>query len=163
MNAARVRSFAEIEAPFLACIQRTVYCTMITVDRKARPRARVVLPVWEPAGDRPTGWLAAYRTPVKAAHLANNPHTTYAYWHPSQDAVFVDGTSSWVTDQDTRLHVWELYRANSPPGVGYDPHTFWSQGPTDPEYRVLRIDPWRIQVLRGSDLTSRIWTADIQP
>ncbi|WP_329282974.1 hypothetical protein [Streptomyces sp. NBC_00691] len=28
----------------------------------------------------------------------------------------------------------------------------------DPEYHVLRIDPWRVQVLRGSDLGSRIWT-----
>jgi hypothetical protein len=24
--------------------------------------------------DRPVGWLAAYKAPVKAAHLANDPH-----------------------------------------------------------------------------------------
>lgn len=45
-----------------------------------------------------------------------------------------------------------------PAGVGYDPRNFWRGGPTDPEYHVLRIDPWRIQVLRGTDLSSRMWT-----
>jgi hypothetical protein len=158
VSAAPVASFAAIEDAFLATVRRTVYCTMVTVDRRGRPRARVVLPVWEVAGGRPVGWLATYRTPVKAAHLAHNPHTTYAYWHPEQDAAFVDSVSSWADDAPTAHRVWELYRAGSPPGVGYDPRSFWSRGPADPEYRVLRIDPWRIQVVRGADLTSRVWS-----
>ncbi|MFM9567878.1 pyridoxamine 5'-phosphate oxidase family protein [Streptomyces turgidiscabies] len=158
MGAAQARSFAEIEAAFVEYVQQIVYCTMITVDRANRPRARVVLPVWEVVDARPVGWLAAYRTPVKAAHLANNPHTTYSYWHPCQNAVFVDSVSAWVHDPDTKLRAWELYHHNSPPGVGYDPHTFWDDGPTSSDYQLLRIDPWRVQVLRGSDLASRIWT-----
>ncbi|MEU4542566.1 hypothetical protein [Nonomuraea dietziae] len=59
--------------------------------------------------------------------------------------------------------VWELYRQGSPQGVGYDPRAYWRQGPDDPGYHLLRMDPWRIQVLRGRDLAggrpSRIWAA----
>ncbi|MFI6809624.1 pyridoxamine 5'-phosphate oxidase family protein [Streptomyces luteogriseus] len=160
MGTAQVRSFSEIEAAFVAYVQQTVYCTMVTVDRHNRPRARVVQPVWETVDGRPVGWLAVFRTPVKAAHLAHNPHTTYAYWHPRQDAVFVDSVSAWAPDRDTKLRAWELYRRNSPPGVGYDPHLYWSAGPDSPDYHLLRIDPWRVQVLRGSDLSSRIWAAE---
>ncbi|MGW0634507.1 hypothetical protein [Nocardia salmonicida] len=53
-----------------------------------------------------------------------------------------------------------LYRHGSPPGAGYDPAQFW-QEPDDPAFQVLRLDPWRIQVLRRRDLVSgipaRIW------
>jgi hypothetical protein len=43
------------------------------------------------------------------------------------------------------------------------PHLYWSAGPGSPDYHLLRIDPWRVQVLRGSDLSSRIWAADPPP
>lgn len=158
MAAAKVSSFADLEPAFTAYIQDIVYCTMITVDRESRPRARVLLPVWEIVDGRPVGWLAAYKTPVKAAHLANNPHTTYSYWSPRQNAVFIDSVSRWADDPQSRRHAWDLYVKGSPAGVGYDPRNFWRLGPEDPEYHVLRIDPWRVQVLRGSDLSSRIWT-----
>ncbi|MGY1581395.1 pyridoxamine 5'-phosphate oxidase family protein [Streptomyces sp. MN13] len=158
MAAVKVSSFSEIENAFNTYVQDIVYCTMITVDKKARPRARVLLPVWETVDGRPVGWLAAYKTPVKAAHLANNPHTTYSYWSPRQNAVFVDSVSHWVDDPETKRYAWDLYVKGSPAGVGYDPRNFWNSGPAHPEYHVLRIDPWRVQVLRGSDLSSRIWT-----
>ncbi|NBM18394.1 pyridoxamine 5'-phosphate oxidase family protein [Streptomyces sp. GC420] len=135
-----------------------MYCTMITVDKKSRPRARVLLPIWETVDGRPVGWLAAYKTPVKVAHLANNPHTTYSYWNPRQNAVFIDSVSHWVDDPETKKYAWDLYAKGSPVGVGYNPRNFWHLGPSDPKYHVLRIDPWRVQVLRGSDLSSRIWT-----
>ncbi|MEU2244918.1 pyridoxamine 5'-phosphate oxidase family protein [Streptomyces sp. NPDC018338] len=159
MPAATVESFSEIEDAFISYIQDIVYCTMITVDRKSRPRARVLLPVWEIVEGKPVGWLAVYKTPVKAAHLARNPHTTYSYWNPRQNAVFIDSVSTWAEDPESRQHAWDLYREGSPAGVGYDPVGFWRGGPEDPGYHVLRIDPWRVQVLRGSDLKSRIWTA----
>ena len=156
--ATTVESFSEIEEAFISYIQDIVYCTMITVDSASRPRARVLLPVWEVVGGKPVGWLAAYKTPVKVAHLANNPHTTYSYWNPRQNAVFIDSVSTWAEDQETRQYAWDLYRKGSPAGVGYNPLNFWRGGPEDPKYHVLRIDPWRVQVLRGSDLSSCIWT-----
>lgn len=149
--------FADIEGTFNAYIRDIQYCTMVTVDSHNRPRARVVLPIWEVVDGRPVGWLAVYRTPVKAAHLACNPHSTYSYWSPRQNAVHIDAVSFWIDDPEVKDYGWKLYREGSPPGVGYDPIRFWRGGPTDPEYHLLRIDPWRVQVLRGSDLSSRIW------
>ncbi|MER7624994.1 pyridoxamine 5'-phosphate oxidase family protein [Streptomyces sp. NPDC126503] len=154
----KVETFSEIEGEFFEYVKDIVYCTMITVDRKSRPRARVLLPVWEVVDGRPVGWLAAHKTPVKTAHLAHNPHTTYSYWNPRQNAVFVDSVSTWASTPEEREYAWDLYRRGSPAGVGYDPRNFWRGGPTDPEYHVLRIDAWRVQVLRGTDLSSRMWT-----
>jgi hypothetical protein len=53
----------------------------------------------------------------------------------------------------------KLYRAGSPAGLGYDPARFWS-GPADPQFHLLRIDPWRVQLVRGTDFSSRIWRTD---
>jgi general stress protein 26 len=155
--ARRVTAFTDVEDAFNAYIQDIRYCTMVTVDRYNRPRARVMLPIWEVVDGRPVGWLAVYRTPVKAAHLAGNPHSTYSYWSPRQNAVHIDAVSSWVDDPGVKDYGWKLYCTGSPEGVGYDPVTFWRGGPTDPQYHLLRIDPWRVQVLRGVDLSSRIW------
>lgn len=155
----KVGSFSDLEDAFLAYIQDIVYATMTTVDKKNRPRARVLLPIWEVRDDHPIGWIAAYRTPVKVAHLARNPHTTISYWNPKQNAVFADCTAEWVEDPDTRREIWDLYKKGSPPGVGYDPANFWRGGPADPKFGLLRLDPWRVQVLRGIDLSSVFWEA----
>lgn len=152
-----VSEFSEIEGTFLDYVREIKYATMVTVDRERRPRARVLMPVWEIVDGVPVGWLASYRTPVKSAHLANNPHTTYAYWSPRQNAVFVDGVSTWAEDEESRLHAWRLYQRGGPPGVGYDPVRYWRGGPGDPGYHVLRIAPWRIQLVRGTDLRGTLW------
>ncbi|WP_020573961.1 pyridoxamine 5'-phosphate oxidase family protein [Actinopolymorpha alba] len=152
----KVKSFAAIESQFNAYIGDIVYATMTTVDAKGRPRARVLIPIWEVNDGRPIGWLATYKTPVKAAHLAKNPHTTFSYWTPRQNAVNVDAVAEWIADAETTARVWDLYRAGSPPGAGYDLGSFWSS-PADPKLHILRLTPWRIQVIRGTDLHSRIW------
>ncbi len=154
-----VSSFSDLQDTFFGYIQDIVYATMTTVDQKNRPRARVLLPIWEVIDDRPVGWIAAYKTPVKTAHLARNPHTTISYWSPHQNSVFADCVATWVTDDKVRSDIWDLYKKGSPDGVGYDPGRFWSGGPTDPKFGLLRLETWRVQVLRGTDLSSRFWQA----
>ncbi|MBY8852873.1 pyridoxamine 5'-phosphate oxidase family protein, partial [Saccharothrix sp. MB29] len=83
--ATTVTSFSEIQGKFFEYIADIRYCTMITVDKRNRPRARVLLPIWEVVDGQPLGWLAAYKTPVKTAHLARNPHATFSYWSPRQN------------------------------------------------------------------------------
>jgi general stress protein 26 len=158
--ATRASSFPEIQAQFEAYLGDIVYATMTTVDAKGRPRARILIAVWETIDARPVGWLATYKTPVKAAHLAYNPHATFSYWSPRQNAVAIDVVSEWVDDPKVKQHVWELYRTGSPAGVGYDLGQFWRAGPSDPQLHVLRLNPWRVQVIRGTDLQSRIWRED---
>lgn len=158
--AIHVKSFTELQDQFNAYIGDIVYATMTTVDKKGRPRARVLIPVWEIVDGRPIGWLATYKTPVKAAHLAGNPHTTFSYWTPRQNAVNVDTVAEWVHDLTTKQYVWDLYRRTSPAGAGYDLGSFWREGPADPELHLLRLTPWRVQVIRGTDLHSRIWKTE---
>ncbi|MFD1146214.1 pyridoxamine 5'-phosphate oxidase family protein [Saccharothrix hoggarensis] len=157
---ATVTSFTEIQSRFFEYIADIKYCTMITVDKRNRPRARVLLPIWEVVDDRPVGWLAAYKTPVKTAHLARNPHATFSYWSPRQNVVHIDTVSIWVDDPEIKRDIWNLYRKGSPPTVGYDPITYWRGGPEDPEYHLLRMEPYRVQVVRGTDLSARIWQSD---
>lgn len=160
--AIKVTSFDQLKDQFDAYIGDIVYATMTTVDKKGRPRARVLIPVWEVVDGKPVGWLATYRTPVKEAHLANNPHTTFSYWTQRQNAASLDTVAEWVDvdDLETRRHVWELYSKTSPQGAGYDLGKFW-KGVSDPKLHVLRLDPWRVQVIRGSDLQSKIWLNEV--
>ncbi|GAA3803985.1 pyridoxamine 5'-phosphate oxidase family protein [Amycolatopsis tucumanensis] len=151
-----VASFAELEAEFNAYVGSIGYATMVTVDSRNRPRTRILIPVWENVDGQPRGWLATYRTPVKAAHLARNPHTSFSYWKPGNNSVAVEAVAEWVDDVDVKSHVWRLYRNTSPRGAGYDLGAFW-RSPSDPKLHVLRLEPWRIQVIRGADLRSRIW------
>lgn len=106
--AIKVTSFDQLKEQFDAYIGDIVYATMTTVDKLGRPRARVLIPVWEVVDGKPVGWLATYRTPVKEAHLANNPHTTFSYWTRRQNAASLDTVAEWVDvdDLDTRRHVW---------------------------------------------------------
>lgn len=153
-------TFAEIERDFTGIIRDVVYATMTTVDSQGRPRARVLLPIWQVVDGRPVGWLATYKTPVKTAHLARNPHATFSYWSPAQNTVAVDTVAAWEDDPDVKREIWELYRRGSPSGVGYDPKGYWTS-PEDPKYHLLRMDPYRIHVLRGRELAAgipaRIW------
>ncbi|KUL46009.1 hypothetical protein ADL22_10825 [Streptomyces sp. NRRL F-4489] len=71
----------------------------------------------------------------------------------------IDAVASWAEDADTKRHVWDLYRRTSPKGAGYDLGNFWRGGPTDPGLGVLRLEPWRVQVIRGTDLRRTIWRA----
>lgn len=160
----RAESFAQIRDDVAEIVGTIVYATMTTVDRRGRPRSRVLIVVWELDGPRPVGWLATFKTPVKAAHLAQNPHVTTSYWSPRQDAVYLDSVARWTDDAEIDQRAWQLYRQGSPPGVGYNPAAYW-RGPDDPAFHVLRLDPWRVQVLRApdvarGDLTGRIWRPD---
>lgn len=161
MSARRVATFAEIRADVAAVLSRIRYATMTTVDPRGRPRARVLVAVWELDRDEPVGWLATFPTPVKVAHLAQNPHTTLSYWDRSQDALSIDAVAAWIDERATRHRVWQLYVAGSPARVGYDPRPFWPDGPDGSGFAVLRLDPWRVQVLRGPELAAgvpaRVW------
>jgi general stress protein 26 len=161
----RVPSFADVREDVAGIMGRAVYATMTTVDRKGRPRSRILIVVWQLELEVPIGWLATFKTPVKTAHLAHNPHVTTSYLTPHPDAAYLDSVASWIDDAEVREMVWSLYRDGSPPGVGYDPGRYWA-GPHAPDFHVLRLDPWRVQVLPARELArglpSRIWRRDVQ-
>lgn len=92
---ARRVSYREIRDDAADIIGDVVYGTMATVDKVGRPRSRVLIVVWELDDERPHGWLGTYRTPVKPAHIANNPHVTTSYWSPRQNVVALDSVAAW--------------------------------------------------------------------
>lgn len=48
-----ITHFEDIQAEFMARAQQAVYCNVVTVDRKGRPRSRVMHLIWE----GPVGWV----------------------------------------------------------------------------------------------------------
>ena len=120
MSAKRVAEFAALRAD-VAAAMRVGRATTTMVDRCGRPRSRVLIAVWELDGERPVGWLATFRTPVKVAHIAHNPHVAMSYRGPTRDTVTLDTVAAWVDDSAVKAGVGELHRRGSPAGVGYHP------------------------------------------
>ena len=137
-----VSLFEEIEHEFMARVRRIVWCTVATVDRQGRPRTRILHPIWEGT----TGWIATVPHSHKAKHLAKNPYVSLSYWDPQHQQIHVDARAEWVDDMLTKRHVWELYKSTPPP-LGYDPIISWPGGVDDPEYGVLKLTPWRIELI----------------
>ena len=46
-----------VEEEFIAVAHRIVWCGVATVDRRGRPRTRILHPYWERTGDGVRGWV----------------------------------------------------------------------------------------------------------
>jgi hypothetical protein len=87
-----------------------------------------------------------------------------AYWTPSHDTVFVDCTTNWVEDDEEEERVWHLF-LETPEPLGWGPDGMAGYGDErwrNPVFTPLRLEPWRVQVMRGDqyplgDLTGRVW------
>jgi general stress protein 26 len=158
-------AFSEIEDDFLRITTATGYCVATTVDGRGRPRGRVLNPVFVAVDGRPRGWAPTGRTPLKTAHIAANPHVSCAFWSPSQDTVFADCVASWVEDEGENEQVWRLFEREPPLGWGAEGVAGYGEERwRSPQFTPLRLEPWRVQVMRGEDyprgrLTGRVWRA----
>lgn len=142
-----VHSFADIEGEFTRRIQRIVWCTMATQNAQGRLRTRILHPIWEGS----TGWIATGRTSPKAKDIAHNPYVSLSYWDPQHEQVYADCRAQWQEDLPTRQRIWELLK-NTPEPMGYDPGLFWKGGPSDPDFGVLKLTPWRIELYSVPDM-----------
>lgn len=149
-------TWEELEGDFKRITGRVVWCTVTTVDAQGRPRARILHPVW----DGHTGWIATGRQSFKAKHLERNPYVSLSYWDQEHEQVYAECKATWADSQETKDAVWEMVK-NAPPPVGYDPALFWKQGPSDPNFGALHLEPWRIEVFGLRDMMegkpSRVW------
>jgi general stress protein 26 len=135
-----VSDFSTMQEEFMRRVSQAVYCAMATVDRRSRPRSRIVHPIW----DGSTGWVITDPKSHKASHLRHNPHVSLAYIADKDRPVYVDCAAEWVEDPAEKQHIWELIKATPPP-LGYDPAPFFS-GIDDPYFGTLRLTPWRIEL-----------------
>jgi len=136
-----VSSFAEIEPAFTERIQRMVWCNMATIDRRDRPRSRIVHPLWE----GPTGGMTTRRNRHKAKHLAHTPVVSVAYIADVARPVYVDCKTEWIEDLDQKHHVWKLCLETAPP-LGFDPAPIY-ECVDHPDFAVLKLIPWRIELV----------------
>ena len=144
-----VATFAAIEEEFVARVSRIVWCTVATVDRKGRPRSRILHPIWEGA----TGWIATGRNSFKARHLAGNPYVSLTYWSPEHKQIYAECKAEWEDDPGEKRRIWELSKSTPPP-LGYDPAIIpdWKDGPASPDFGVLKLTPWRIELWSIQDM-----------
>ena len=116
---------AELVERFVATAHRIVWCTVATVDRRGRPRSRVLHPYWERTGDgddrldRHAPLAAQGRAPRRA-----RPTCRARYWDATHDVAIAECRAEWVEDPEPRAHAWELFAAAEEP-LGYDFHQVW--------------------------------------
>ena len=141
----------KIAPAFVEMAHRIVWCSAATVDRRGRPRSRILHPLWHWDGQALTGVIATSPTPTKRAHLEQSPHVSLCYWAPSQDTCLAECRASLVLDDAIRMQVWNAFK-QAPGPVGYDPAIIppWKGGPTSPAFAVLKVEPWRLRVMPGS-------------
>lgn len=137
-----------------------VWCSLATVDRRGRPRSRLVHPVWEPTPDGGLdGWLLTRPTPLKLAHIAHSPFVSCSYWSPSHDVAVAECAAVWGTAEERR-YAWDLVQRLDPP-VGFDPAPMFGGVDAD-DCAVLRLTPWRTRSARAATLASggqhAVWT-----
>lgn len=159
--------FSEVEEDFLRITGETVFCAATTVDGKGRPRGRMLHPIFLVRDGRPLGWALTGRTPLKTRHLEANPHMSCSFWSPSQDTVFAECMTSWVEDGSEKEDVWNVF-LDTPEPLGWGPDGMAGYGLErwrNPVFTPLRLEPWRVQVMRGQEypagaLTGRVWRAE---
>ena len=147
---------------FMATAQRIVYCSLATVDRRGRPRSRLVHAVWERDGDRIVGWVGSRPTPFRRAHLERNPFASCFYWDPAHDVAVAECEVTWIEDDDGRHDAWQRLSA-APEPMGYDPSPIWPDGAIGANFVALRLDPWRVQAKSAAAMATGepylAWTA----
>lgn len=136
-----VKSFDDIKDEFNKRVSRTVWCTVTTVDRTGRPRARILHPIW----DGPTGYIATGRESFKSKHVAANPYVSCSYWDQQHEQVFAECKADWVEDLAEKQRVWDLFK-NTPMPYGYDPAMFFPGGPAAAATGIMRLTPWRVEL-----------------
>ena len=130
-----------------------MWCTVATVERRGRPRSRVLHPLWERTGDGLTGWITTRPTPLKVAHLAASPYVSCSYWDPRHEVAVAECHAAWVDDEPTRARAWELFRA-APAPLGHDPAELWPDGPGSEDAGVLRLVPWRLRAADAATMAA---------
>jgi hypothetical protein len=149
---------------FMETAARIVYCTLATVDRRGRPRSRLVHAVWERADEgRLVGWVGSRPTPVRRAHIERSPFASCFYWDPAHDVAAAECAVTWIEDDDGRRDAWERLSRPEPP-MGYDPAPIWRDGPTGDDFVALRLEPWRVQAKSAAAMAAGepylVWMPD---
>ncbi|MAT95232.1 MAG: hypothetical protein CME59_21890 [Halioglobus sp.] len=126
------------------------WCALAT-ESNGEPRVRMVHPTWE--GE--VLWFATGPETLKARQIALNPVVDIQYQVAPPDFIhlLVRGRATMFDDDATREHVWNNV-------MDYDLSQFWPQGPKDPGYIAVRVDPERVELAQMfGTANKRVWRA----
>ena len=144
----------DIAQPFIDMAHQIVWASAATVDRKNRPRTRVLHPIWEWDGDQLRGWVGTMPTATKRTHLEHSPYLSVNYWASNQDTCLAECHTRWAFDDASCERLWKRFK-EAPAPLGYDPGIvpIWA-APTDENFAVLELTPWKLRVFPGTMLLS---------
>ena len=131
-----------------AYARTATWCALAT-ETGGEPRVRMVHPTWE--GE--TLWLATGPETLKAKQMAVNPIVDIQYQVAPPDFIhlMIRGRATLISDNAVREHVWNNV-------MDYDLAQFWPEGPTDPNYVAVRIDPDRVELSKMfGTMDKRVW------
>jgi len=133
-------TFADLQEQFIERAHRMVWCSLTTLDRRGRPRSRVVHTIWE----GPVGWIGTLGNTPKVRQLQANPYVSLAYIADVMAPVYADCIATWVDDRAECARIWNLFK-NTPEPLGYDPATAF-QGMDNTDFGLIRLAPYRVEV-----------------
>lgn len=160
-----VQAFADLEADFHAVVSKIIWPSMTTIDRRGRPRTRIVHPVWDGA----TGYVVTARGALKVKHLEQqSPYVALCYVdlegiNPAAHQVYVECKAELIDEVEEKKRIWELFKSQPEP-YGYDPALFFPAGPEDAEIGILKLTPWRLEVFSLAAAMSggpKVWRQDV--
>ncbi len=129
--------------------KNAIWCAVATVAGD-EARVRMVHPTWE--GE--TLWFATGTTSPKAKQIQQDPRVDLQFQVAPPDFVHVvtRGQAEIISDPSEKKRVWDV--------IDYDLSQFWSGGPDDPDYTLVKITPRRVELSKMFGSTDkRIWRA----
>ena len=154
----RVNDVAVLEPEAMARISRIGSCTMATIDRRGRTRVRMVNVVWE----KMIGSLVTWDGSLKTKHVKSHPYVSLCYWDQEHEQVYADCSVEFVDDAREKRRLYKLTQ-DTPPPVGYDPSPYFQDGANDPNCAVLKLIPWRVELLELANVEdggNQFWRDD---
>lgn len=111
------------------------YSNLITIDVRGFPKSRMMENT--PLGDDLIFYFATFASSDKVAEIKAQPKVNVFLYRPEDhSSVSVTGMAEIVTDDDVRKARWQEKWTG-----------FWKQGPTDPEYALVKVVPQTIMFL----------------
>jgi len=136
----------DIRQKILAIIRPAHLASLATITEDGKPWTRYVIPRTD---DDLTIRIATRVNSRKAAQIRENPevHLTCGVSDPRNVDTFlqIEGRARFTTDQGEREAFWDPHLENI-----FD-------GPADPEYGVIVITPYRIELWREGVSEPEVW------
>ena len=111
------------------------YSNLVTIDGQGFPKSRMMENT--PLGDDLVFYFATFASSDKVAEIKAQPRVNVFLYRPEDhSSISVTGMAEIVTDDEVRKARWQEKWSG-----------FWQDGPTDPEYVLVKVVPQKVMYL----------------